>query len=196
MPHRVTNFLRNSSNSLENQVLNLKKATIRRNPSPTTSSRTSPSSDRLSSYASSIDDDADEAQHANMTTAQAPRSSAAMDKGDSHHQHHRISLPGLHFGRSSKESHSNPNLALECRIESPPIVLYGDADNSTGALVSGQLFLKVKEDGFHMQAFTAKLNVHVTQKRPFSAHCHECANQYTEVQKWSFLQSPLAMAKG
>ncbi len=102
----------------------------------------------------------------------------------------------LHFGRSSRESHSNPNVSLDWNIESQPIVLYGDAENSSGALVSGQLFLTIKEDGLQMEAFTGKLKIHVTQKRPYTVGCTECTNQYTEIEKWTFLQAPLALTKG
>jgi len=128
-----------------------------------------------------------------------------MEKPDASHQphnqhhereHHRLSFSGLHFGRSSRESHTNPNLVLDWKIESPPIVLYGDAENSSGALVSGQLFLRIKEDGFRMESFKAKLRIHVTQKRPFTAHCADCINQYTEISKWDLLQAPLTLTKG
>lgn len=206
MPHKVTNFLRSSSNSLEAQVSNLKKAAAsgaRRgtNTTPGSSSRSSRSSERAFSYASSVDDDADEAhehsQAMKMMTASPRSPAAAMDSKHEPHPepHHRLSFGGLHFGRSSKESHANPNASLECKIESPPIVFYGDAENSSGALVSGQLFLIIKE-GFQMESFNATLNIHVTQKRPFTVHCSECTNQYTEISKWEFLTTPLAMTKG
>ncbi len=132
-----------------------------------------------------------------IATVHAARSSAAMDRHENHHnEHHRLSFTGLHFGRGSRESISNPNVSLDWKIESPPIVLYGDPETSTGALVSGLLFLRIKEDNFRMESFSAKLNVHTTQKRPFTVHCHDCTNQFTKVQKWDFLQAPLTLAKG
>jgi hypothetical protein len=75
-------------------------------------------------------------------------------------------------------------------------VFYGDAENSSGALVSGQLFLDVlREEGLDLESFTATLKIHVTHKRPFNAHCHDCANQYTELKSWNFLQRPVLLTK-
>jgi hypothetical protein len=113
---------------------------------------------------------------------------------DHQQQYHRISFPSLHLGRSSRES--NTRATVECKLESPPIVFYGDAENSSGALVSGQLFLNVKEEGLEIESFYAKLNIHVTQKRPFAAHCHDCANQYTELYSWTLLGQPAKMTRG
>jgi hypothetical protein len=110
--------------------------------------------------------------------------------------HHRLSFPGLHLGRSSKEAHTNPHMSVDMKIESPPIVFYGNAEESSGALVSGQLFLDIKEDNYDVDSFTATLNIHVAQKRPFTVHCTECTNQYTEIVKWDFLPQPLSMTKG
>jgi arrestin-related trafficking adapter 1 len=198
MPHRVATFFRKPSTSLESQVSSLKRATaaVRRASSPNSSPR---SSERTFSYASSIEDDASEAnhRHSGMNTAgTAARQSAAVDNHDGRVDHHRLSFPGLHFGRSSKESHANSHASLDWKLESPPIVFYGDADSSSGALVSGQLFLNVKEEDFHLESFRATLKVHVVQKRPFAAHCTECTNQYTEIEKWTFLDSPPPLSKG
>ena len=193
MPHRVTSFFRSSSASLETQVSNLKKV-ARRGSSPNGSSRRP---ERSPSYASSLESDADEAHYSPVMNAGGghalPSASAATMDG---HEHHRLSFHSLHFGRSTKESHANTHASLDWKIESPPIVLYGDADNSTGALVSGQMLIKVKDEGFRVESFKATLKVHVMQKRPFTAHCTDCTHQYTEVKAWTFLQSPPPLAKG
>lgn len=119
---------------------------------------------------------------------------------DHHHHHnhhnHRLFFSGIHFGRSGKESHSSPLVALTWELESPPIVMYHNAEHSTGALVSGQLFLDVKEEGLEIESFEATLNIHVMQKKPFANHCNECANQYTELKKWRFVDHPLILTKG
>ncbi|KAH8902877.1 hypothetical protein BR93DRAFT_886120 [Coniochaeta sp. PMI_546] len=117
------------------------------------------------------------------------------------HHHHRISFPGIHLGRSSSSKEglfgTSAPATLDWKLESPPIVFYGDAENSSGALVSGQLYLDVrKEEGLELESFDATLNIHVVQKRPYVAHCHECTNQYTELKKWVFLERPLVLAKG
>ncbi|CAK7214450.1 Endocytosis regulator [Sporothrix eucalyptigena] len=223
MPHRVSNFLRNPSASLEAQVASLKKATVRR-PSPKPRSSTSstsssirghPNGHRAFSYASSLGDDDDDfsppppshqnSDHHNHTmktmTSLQRTSSAERREADQHSSgHHRISFGPLHFGRTSRESHHTPahnsNLTIDWKIESPPIVLHGDAENSTGALVSGLLFLTVRDEPVQLESFNATLNIHTTQKRPYTAHCHDCIHQYQELQKWSFLQGPLTLTKG
>jgi hypothetical protein len=106
---------------------------------------------------------------------------------------HRLSLP---FGRSSRDTHEHASASLEWTIESPPIIFYGDAETSTGALVSGQLFLDVKEEWIEIDSFEAALNIHVVQKRPFQNHCPECTNQFTELKKWKFLRQPATLPKG
>ncbi|KAK0704626.1 hypothetical protein B0H67DRAFT_498989 [Lasiosphaeris hirsuta] len=123
-------------------------------------------------------------------------SSFSSDSQRENGHHHRLSFPGMHFGRSSKESHTSALVALNLKLESPPIVLYGDAEHSTGALVSGQLFLDVKEDGIEIESFDATLSIHVMQKKPFAHHCQECANQSTELKKWHLLPQPLVLTKG
>lgn len=253
MPHRVAlNFFRHSTSSFENQVINLKKSTIRsRTKSPnritnsnTTSTRPCRSAERIPSYASSIEEDMDEPSPAALSDNSTPPTPAAAaatpattttptatpppppapaggvitapagrspahsprlrpkdahdhkDKDKDHH-HHRLSFPGLHLGRSHKDHHSNPHAHISWKIESPPIIFHGDAANSTGALVSGQLFLDVKDDAYEIESFAATLNVHVTQKKPFTVHCPDCVNQYTEVKKWNFLPAPgLALQRG
>lgn len=120
--------------------------------------------------------------------------SHSKEKEHKEHQHHRLSLPGLHFGASkSKEHAQHPNASLDWKIESPPVVLHGDAENSTGALVSGQLLLGVKDVAFEVESFEARLHVHVVQKRPYQHHCSECINQKTELKNWKFLADPTAL---
>jgi len=87
-------------------------------------------------------------------------------------------------------------VSLGWKLESPPIVLYGDAEHSTGALVSGQLFLDAKEDNVEVDSFDATLSIHVAQKRPFANHCNECATQVTELKRWCLLPNPLILKKG
>jgi hypothetical protein len=126
-------------------------------------------------------------------------STSSLDSQPHNQHHHRISFPGLHLGRSSSKDnyfHRSP-ASLDWKLESPPIVFYGDAESSTGALVSGQLFLNVmEEEGYEFESFNATLSVHVTQKRPFVAHCHDCSTQVTELKRWTFLERPLLLAKG
>ncbi|KAH8669986.1 hypothetical protein BGZ61DRAFT_364075 [Ilyonectria robusta] len=107
-------------------------------------------------------------------------------------KHHRISLP---FGKSSKDHHPSP-VSLGWSIESPPVVFHGNADESTGALVTGQMFLDVRDDLVEIGTFTAALRLHTVQKRPFQGHCTDCSNQYTELQSWKFLALPTSLRRG
>ncbi|OTA99103.1 hypothetical protein M426DRAFT_68433 [Hypoxylon sp. CI-4A] len=114
------------------------------------------------------------------------------------HPHHRISFPGLHLGgsKASKEQPQNPYASLDWKIESPPAVMHGDPENSTGALVSGQLLLDVKEeDGLEVEKFEGHLDIHVIQKRPFAGHCQSCSNQVTQLKTWTFLSEPTLLSK-
>jgi len=206
MPHRVANFFRSSTSSLESQVstglAKTKKIATKSSRSRDSSGRTGGTrSPEHAVYASSIEGDEAGDSHA-LTHPLRPKmgesrtSSLSSDSHREHGHHHRISFPSMHFGRSNKEAHSNALVALNWKLESPPIVLYGDAEHSTGALVSGQVFLDVKEEEVEVDSLNATLSIHVTQKRPFANHCQECATQVTELKKWCLLPQPLVMKKG
>ena len=204
MPHRVANFFRTSTSSLESQVSSLAKKTAatgsRRRESPGSSEGASPSSERAA-YASSIeldDDDAHSLRHAQRPKMGESRSSGAPSETPKEHgHHHRISFPSMSFGRSTpKEAHGSALLSLDWKLESPPAVLYGDAEHSSGALVSGQFFLNTKEESTEIEAFDATLSIHVTHKKPFANHCHECAQGVTELKRWQMAPNPLTLAKG
>lgn len=113
---------------------------------------------------------------------------------DAHH-HHRISFPGLHLpgSKSPKDQPQHPHASLDWRIESPPAMMHGDTESSTGALVSGQMVLKVKDIPLEVESFTASLHIHVTQKKPFQGHCSDCTNQKTEIKSWTFLNEPTTL---
>ena len=198
MPHRVASFFRSPNESINNI-----KATVQRRRSPSSRSPAStPAStprpregiSRAISYNSSTDEEPveDHTHHgfhsglwgAPQISLKMPES--AKEKEAAHH--HRLSFPGLHLGghKSHKEHGQYPHASLDWKIESPPAVMHGDAENSTGALVSGQLLLLVKEEPFEVDTFEAKLDIHVVQKRPFHQHCHDCTNQKTELKNWKF----------
>ncbi len=205
MSHRVANFFRVSTSSLDSQA-SKKKTSVgntRRRDSPAgqVHGRRLGSSERVVSYASSTEDDADDYYTglipSRIRMGESRSASFSSDSHKEHHaHHHRISFPGIHFGRSSKESHSNALVALDWKLESPPVVMYGDPEHSTGALVSGQLFLTAKEEGLEIDSFEATLNIHVVQKKPFVNHCNDCTHQYTELRKWRLIENPLTLTKG
>ncbi|KAI0020842.1 hypothetical protein F4780DRAFT_770489 [Xylariomycetidae sp. FL0641] len=208
MPHRVVDFFRSSNDQIHNI-----KASVSRKTSPTSSRRSSTSRAsrsrerpvrpvRNSSYASSVEDNSED--HPVAMPEAAPREKHHHHlhfhhKEKDHKEHHRLSFPlaGLHLGGSKahKDQSQHPHASLDWKIESPPAVMHGNTEESTGALVSGQLLLCVKEEPFEVESFDAKLMIHVTQKRPFSSHCQNCTNQKTELKKWSFLTEPTALTK-
>lgn len=142
--------------------------------------------------------DSSDSAHTTSSTSSTNTSNHKEKDHHHHHHHHRISFPGMHFGRSSKDVHASAPASLDWKLESPPVVLYNDPETSTGALVSGQIFLNVKDehDLLDVESINATLQIHVTQKRPFIHHCHDCTHQYTEIKKWQFLDHPLVLAKG
>ncbi|KAI1828205.1 hypothetical protein F4861DRAFT_489144 [Xylaria intraflava] len=176
MPHRVVEFLLSSNDSI--------KQTVHRHTSPALTGpkerRHRPT--RTTSYGSS--DDSAVEDHASTPAATLPESSK-----EKHKEHHRLSFPGLSLvgHKTQKEPPQNQNASLDWRIESSPPIMYGSPGESTGALISGQLQLCVKEDAFELEDLEARFELCVTQKRPFNSHCQDCASQKTELKRWSFL---------
>ncbi|KAI0902070.1 hypothetical protein F4806DRAFT_25754 [Annulohypoxylon nitens] len=195
MPHRVVDFFRSSNDSIHNIKASVQR---RSNPNSRSASRERPT--RHSSSASSVlEDVTDHNTQTPIYTALPVKMAEVKDKlkEKESHTHHRISFPSLHLGSSktSKEQPQNPNASLSWKIESPPAVMHGEPENSTGALVSGQLLLDVKEEGFEVENFSAKLEIHVVQKRPFAGHCQSCSNQTKELKSWTFLSEPTTLSK-
>lgn len=109
----------------------------------------------------------------------------------------RLSFQGLaHSARSSTKSLAHHPAALDAVIESPPLVFYGSAEHSTGALLSGQLVFRVNDASMPIEFLNMKLCLETTRKRPLHAHCHDCAHQTKELSAWNFLQSSVTLQKG
>ncbi|KAK8076673.1 LMBR1 domain-containing protein [Apiospora phragmitis] len=226
MPHhRVTSFFRSSNESINNIKASVQRRRSPSSRSPATTPREG-TTRTISYASSMEENNNNHHHHLHSNNSTAPTSpsedhthsgfhsnfwaptpvnkmtesttvaSHSKEKDHKEHQHHRLSLPGLHFGasKSHKEHGQHPNASLDWKIESPPVVLHGDAENSTGALVSGQLLLAVKDVPFiEVESFEARLHIHVIQKRPFQHHCSECINQKTELKSWKFLADPAAL---
>jgi hypothetical protein len=174
MPHKiVATFFRSHSNSFDLPRAD-KKAT--RSYSGFTASRPS-LSDRTFSSTSSV--------NSSDTNGSMPDSSR------------RLSMV-----MNSPKIHAKANAApqipakLNVEIESPPLMFYGTAATSTGALLSGQLKLNIAEQRMAIESFEMTLVVSVKMKKPFHTHCPECAHQSTELTTWSFLQGPSSLKKG
>jgi arrestin-related trafficking adapter 1 len=85
---------------------------------------------------------------------------------------------------------------MEAVIESPPLVFYGNTQNSTGALLSGRLKLNVTDPEVTLQTFNMKLEVIVTFKKPVEKNCHDCQTQKNEIKSWIFLSEPRKLTTG
>ncbi|KAL3423341.1 LMBR1 domain-containing protein [Phlyctema vagabunda] len=169
MPGRVTNFFRSHSDSFVHAA-DSKKSTRR----STSSKRTTSSSERSStSSISSLNSD--------YSNPKMP-------------DHKRLSLTGLHSAKSSSIKIGQPN--IDITIESPPLVFYGSAVASTGALLSGQVMVNVADDPLVTENFKMRLVVQTTRKKPFHAHCTDCAQQTEELMRWDFLQGQATLKKG
>lgn len=139
-----------------------------------------PSTDRTSSSSSSVASD-------DLVTR--------MPDVPGHNKRHSLTM---NSPRSSSKSlpqvHGHGKLRVE--IESPPLVFFNTAQNSTGALLSGQLKFDITDEKMVIEKFEMKLVVDVKMKKPFHAHCTDCAHQSTELNSWNFLQGPATFNKG
>lgn len=193
MPHIVANLFRLSA---DNATSNTSSSNNTHNSSTSAARKKTPSSrprlglsegiSRRISYHSSGDDT--DSEHRDST---APAVRMPSDKS-----HHRLSLGPLHLGKHkpSKDPARNDVAALSWKIESPPAVMYGPAHDSTGALVSGQLLLNVKDGSIEVESVKAELHIRTIHKRPFQAHCDKCAEHKTQLQQWSFLAEPATLS--
>ncbi|KAI9790787.1 MAG: hypothetical protein M1816_004745 [Peltula sp. TS41687] len=89
-----------------------------------------------------------------------------------------------------------PPASLDMVIESPPLVFYGPASTSTGALLSGQLVLVISEREMRMTRLTVALLTSVTSKKPVHAHCPECATKVSDLMRLELLKEPHTFKKG
>jgi hypothetical protein len=174
MPHRVTNFLRSSSGN----VPHVKKAIA---------------SSRSTSRSGTPDTSDSEEYYSNNNVHIAGRKMS--DVSAEAKKHHRLSLP---FGKSSKDGsgHGGAPAVIEWSMESPPIVFHGTTEDSTGALVSGLMYLDVKADLVDVEFFNATLNLHVNHRQAFYGNCQDCRHQYTELAHWNLLGHPTQLSKG
>lgn len=180
MPHLVANFLRSSTGNIS-QIKNAARSrTVSRNASCESSRNNSVSG-------SPYDSDADD-------HAVKPH-----DLVDAIKKHHKLSLP---FGRSSSSPVRELNpascsvAAVDWSVESPPIIFHGTPEDSTGAILSGQLFLDIKDDVVEIDSFKASLSIHTTYKRPCQSHCADCQHKVVELQAWVFVDHATKLHRG
>ena len=129
---------------------------------------------------------------------------SAMDLFHHHTKEKRHSLTGAtgRISPAAKNSPKNsPKMAplkpakLEIEVESPPLVFYGTPSQSSGALFSGQLLLKVLDPEIQLKTFEMSLVATVTTKKPVSKDCPDCATQTNVLKKWVYLIEPTRFPK-
>ncbi len=84
---------------------------------------------------------------------------------------------------------------LEIEVESPPLVFYGTPSQSSGALFSGQLLLKVLDPEIELKTFEMSLIATVTTKKPVSKDCPNCTTKTNDLKKWVYLTEPARFPK-
>ncbi|KAJ8113495.1 hypothetical protein ONZ43_g5142 [Nemania bipapillata] len=185
MPHRVVDFFRSPNESIHSIKQTVQRQR-RTSPAARSGSKERQRPTRTSSYASSVDGDGLVEDQSQSQVLPARPSEAPKEK---HKEHHRLSFPSLHLvgHKTPKDLSQNMSASLDWKIESAPAIFYGSPEESTGALISGQLQLRVKEEAFEVDNLEAKFEMRITQKKPFSSHCQDCASKKTELKSWSFL---------
>ncbi|CAI4219084.1 unnamed protein product [Parascedosporium putredinis] len=95
------------------------------------------------------------------------------------------------------KSHEHPAPAtLAFVVESPPVLFYLDPERSTGALVSGQVVIDVKEELLEVNSVAASVTKTVVHKKPFQSHCDDCTAHEEELQHWTLVAQPLLLSRG
>ncbi|KAK7204011.1 hypothetical protein BZA70DRAFT_281278 [Myxozyma melibiosi] len=69
----------------------------------------------------------------------------------------------------------------------PPLICYGTREQSTGALLSGLLFLYVNAYAVPMSSVTLELVQEISFKRPVSPSCKSCIKQTNVLKRWDLL---------
>ena len=113
----------------------------------------------------------------------------------------RQSLVGALVGRSSSPTNrgspkNSPKVGpakpatLTIDMESPPLVFYGPPEQSSGALLSGQIVLNVTDPEVHLSAFEMDLNAISSTRKPVVEKCPDCTLKENSLHKWRFLTAP------
>ena len=187
MPHRVAAFLRTSTDNISH----IKKAAAQR--SSRNSSRNGSRNGSVCTNTSTECSDSDD--NGGYLAVRMP------DLGDSVKKH-RLTLP---FGRSSKNETASPSapavkagpLRVDWSLESPPIVLHGSPSESTGALLSGLMFLDISQDeAIEMESFVATLTQEKVYTRSPHGNCDDCQTRTTELKRWNLLANPTVLRPG
>lgn len=97
--------------------------------------------------------------------------------------------------RASVE-HINNMASLNFKIETPSMVCYGTQAESSGALLSGFLYLDVINENFDLQKLELFFQSVVTTKRPVVSSCAGCNSHTTNIETWTFVNDHVVAKHG
>ncbi|KKA27419.1 hypothetical protein TD95_002027 [Thielaviopsis punctulata] len=161
---RVSNFFRSSTETFSAKARSLQIQRPKTQTLPNAREH-QPSYDSSDSVV--LESPSEAASHDSTSSVSAPNS-----RSSSPAKKNRLPFA---FGRVSRKISPEPAAAsLDWTIESPPAVLYGSAEDSTGALVSGLLHLTVHE----------------------TDNCDGCGCASTELKRWTFFNEPKTLSQG
>ncbi|EPX74023.1 endocytosis regulator [Schizosaccharomyces octosporus yFS286] len=96
----------------------------------------------------------------------------------------KLSLP--RSSSHARESHCQ----MDVRMESPPLVLLGPPETSTGALASGIFKLTILHQPFvHVHSLKLQLKQKISVYHPPVSHCYECGGSTEVLQEWLFISN-------
>jgi arrestin-related trafficking adapter 1 len=113
---------------------------------------------------------------------------------------HKLTLLAASRRRDSSTSRSpaptkKPPATVDIAVESPPLVSYGPAATSSGALFSGQLVLNVAEKTTFSQ-IEVRLLCATSVRKPIVKDCPDCHSRNREMKTWNFAVEPRTLDAG
>lgn len=86
---------------------------------------------------------------------------------------------------------------FEMLMESPPAIMHGSLNYSSGALLSGRLKLNVTDPAgeITLQKFTMQLRATTITKKPVGKDCKDCSTKNETIKEWQFLSEPKSFLK-
>ncbi len=101
------------------------------------------------------------------------------------HTKNRRSVDTSHGHRTDRTEMEEATLHVT--MESPPLVMYGPPEISSGALLSGRFKVHVPVRQTRIRSLVGRLVAHATTRRPVHTSCSQCATRTTELTSWSLL---------
>ncbi|CUM65404.1 uncharacterized protein PRCAT00003042001 [Priceomyces carsonii] len=110
--------------------------------------------------------------------------------------------PHHHYEKNGENLTVSP-FTLTIKIESPPVILYGTREESTGFILSGLLFLDIlKEKNAELESVTLSLIQTMKYTKPFIAPsstisgCKNCSVKKSTLARWDVLTTKTMFAVG